>query len=135
MILVDRSAVEPSQNVFPGEDREHAGNRERPLAIDAYDARVRVGRPQHFEMGEPVERYVHGVAGVSGDDLLAKWIGQARAAGFARGILFDRSDAAQRINDRAVSGAPAQIALERMWEVGALYWSKEAAVMIMPAAQ
>jgi hypothetical protein len=81
---------------------------------------VGVGRAQHLEMSQPVDRYVHGVAGVSGDDLLAKWIGQARAAGFASGILFDRSDATQSINDRAVAGAPAQIALERMREVRAL---------------
>ena len=35
MVLVDRRAVELSRNVFPGEDRKHAGNRERPLPADA----------------------------------------------------------------------------------------------------
>ena len=49
-----------------------------------------VGRAQHLEMSQPVDGYVHGVAGVAGDDVLAEWIGQAGAAGFSRGVLFGR---------------------------------------------
>ena len=120
MILVDRRAVEPARHVLPGEDRNHSGNGQPPLAPDMDNARVGVRRAQYLEMARPVDRDIHGVAGAPRDDPFAKRIGQARAAGFARDILFDRSNAAERIGDRTIAGAPAQVAFEGMGQVGAL---------------
>ena len=52
MVFVERGAVEPTRNVLPGEDLDHAGDRHRPLAADGEDARVGVGRAQHLEVQE-----------------------------------------------------------------------------------
>jgi len=84
------------------------------------NARVGVRRAQHLEVQNPVDRDIHGVAGAPRDDPFAKRIRQARAAGFARDVLFDTCNAAERIGDRTIAGAPAQVAFEGVGQVGAL---------------
>jgi hypothetical protein len=61
---------------------------------------------------EPLDGHIHGVARPPGDDPLAKRVRQARAAGPACNVILDGGHAGQRIADRAVTGAPAQVTLE-----------------------
>jgi hypothetical protein len=51
---------------------------------------------------------------------VAERVGEARAAGLAGYVLFRVLHAVQRVGDRAIAGAAAQVALQRMRKVGAL---------------
>jgi hypothetical protein len=61
---------------------------------------------------------------VAGDDACGKRIRQARAAGPAGDVILDFSHAGKSVADRAVAGAPAQVALERMRQVRPLLFSE-----------
>ena len=51
-------------------------------------------------------------------------------------VRLGRADAVQRVGDRAIAGAAAEIALQRMRQVGPLRLGRAPpTVMIMPAAQ
>ena len=50
MVLVGGRAVEPPRDVLPGEDRDHARDRQRLVAADGDDARMGVRRAQHLEV-------------------------------------------------------------------------------------
>ncbi len=81
---------------------------------------MRVRRAQHLEVQQPLHGDVHRVAGVAGDDAEGERVGQAGPAGLAGDVLLDRGHAVQRIGDGAIAGAAAQIALERVRQIGAL---------------
>ena len=117
MVLVEGGAVEPARNVLPGEDLDHSWHRQRPLTTNGADTGVSVGRAQHLEVQQSLHGYVHSVACAAGDDACGKRIRQARAAGPAGDVILDFSHAGKSVADRAVAGAPAQVALERMRQV------------------
>ena len=91
--------------------------RERLVAADGEDVRVRVRRAQHLEMQKPVHRHVHRIACATGDDSLGERVRHARAAGLAGNVRLDGGDAGERVADRAVTGAPAQVAFEGMRQI------------------
>ena len=117
VVLVERGTKEPARHVLPREDLHHSRHRHRPLAADGEDAGVGVRRAQHLEVQEPFHRHVHSVACPAGDDPLGERIRDARAAGFAGDVLLDLGHAGKRVADRAIAGAAAQVALERMRQV------------------
>ena len=117
VVLVGSGAVEPARDVLPGEDLDDTGHRHRRTAADPDDPRMGMGRPQHLEVRQPLHRQIHGVASLPGDDRLAEWVRQARAAGFAGHILLGGADAVDCVLDRAIARAAAQVALQRMRQI------------------
>jgi hypothetical protein len=117
VVLVEGGAVEPARHVLPGEDLDHSRRRHRPLAANGEDAGMGVRRAQHLEVRQPLHGHVHGVACAARDDACGKRVRQARAAGPAGDVILDFSHAGKSVADRAVAGAPAQVALERMRQV------------------
>ena len=75
-------------------------------------------RAQHLEVQQALDRDVHRVVRLAGQDGVGEGIGQAGAAGLAGDVLLDVALAVQRVDDRAIAGAAADIALERMRQVG-----------------
>ena len=117
MILVGGRAVEPARNVLPGEDVDHARHRHGLVAADRNDARMRMGRAQHLEVQQAIDRHIHCVACATGDDRFGEWVRQACAAGMASHVMLGLGDAVNRIADRTVAGTAAQIAFQRMRQV------------------
>ena len=137
MILVQRGAVEPARHVLPGVGGNDARDRQRLLPVDALDAGMGVRRAQHLHVQEPVDGDVHRVAGLARQDRFGERVGQAGAQRVAGHVRLDVALAVQRIDDRAVAGAAADVALQRVRRSSLRCWSKaaEAVVIIMPAAQ
>src|ERR1700686_899158 len=72
---------------------------------------------QHLQMQHAVHMGVHGEFGTAGDHLGARGRPDAGADDVPRTCLFDRGDAVDGILDRAVSGAAAQVSLQRARQV------------------
>ena len=117
VILMGRGRVEFARHVLPGEDRHHAGDGKGLVALDRLDARMGMGRAQHFQMQRILGGYVERVMRLAGDDRLGERVTQAPAAGFAGNIVLDIDDAVQRVVDRVIAGAAAQIALQHARQV------------------
>ena len=118
MILVRGRRVELARHVLPGEHGNHARHGHCLIALDRLDARMRMRRAQHVQMQRAVRRNVERVARPSGDDRLCERIAQAPAAGFlSRGLLLYIDHAVQRIVDRVIAGAAAEIALQHMRQI------------------
>ena len=117
---MDRGGVEAARHVLPGEDGDHTRHGRRALAPDAEDLRMRVRRAQHLEVQQPFHRDIHRVAGAAGHDRFAERIGQARPAGLAGHVGLGRCHAVDRVGDRAISRAAAEIAFQRVRQVGPL---------------
>ena len=120
MILVRGRAVEPARHVLPGEDRDHARHGHGLVAADARMRACACGERSTLRCSSPAHGHIHGVARLAGDDRLGERIRQAGAAGVAGDVVLDFGHALQRVGDRAVAGAAAQIALERVRQVRAL---------------
>ena len=75
-------------------------------------------RAQHLQVQHALHRNVHRVARLARQDRVGERVGQAGAAGLAGDVLLDVALAAQGIVDRAITGAAAEIALQRMRQVG-----------------
>ncbi len=71
-------------------------------------------------MKQPFDDRVEGVARRAPHDLRSRWRGQAAAECGARGGILDIGLAVERVLDRAITGAAAEIALERCAEILAL---------------
>ena len=63
-------------------------------------------------MKHPLHLDVHRVTGVAGDDRPAARTGETGAAGVAGPVFFHRGDAANRVLDRVIAGATAEVSLE-----------------------
>ena len=135
MVVVSGRAEEPARDVLPGEDGDHAGDGQRLVLADLSDMRVRVRRSEDFQVQRALHGDVQGVAGVAGDDGLAEGVGEARAKRLPGDVLFGLGAAVNGVLDRAVAGAPAQVALEDAGQSSRASPVKLAAVMIMPAVQ
>ena len=77
-----------------------------------------VRRAQHLEMQEAIDGDIHRVAGLAGQDGVGKGIGQAGAECIARHVLLDVALALKGVGDRAIAGTAADVALERVRQVG-----------------
>lgn len=89
---------------------------------DRADPGVRVGSAEHGEVGEGGGRAerLEGVERVllaTRDDAPGRGRGDGAARGVARGGVLDRGGAVDRILDRAVARAPAEVALQLLGEV------------------
>src|SRR5262249_58237499 len=90
---------------------------ERPVLADGRDVGVRVRRADHLEVQHPLQCDVHRVAGVAGDDRLGPRVGETGAARLAGPVRLDGTDAADRVLDRVIAGATAEVPLEVEGEV------------------
>ena len=50
LVVMYRRAVRSARHVLPGQDRMHAGHRERAGFVNRYDARVGMRRPEQLKM-------------------------------------------------------------------------------------
>ena len=120
LVLVPRRRKQLLRRVFERQHRADAGDGERLIATYRRDPRVRVRRAQQLEMQQPRRRDIHGVARRSADDGACRRRRHVAAAGVAGLGLLDRLAAVQRLIDRAVAGAAADVALQRPIEVATL---------------
>ena len=117
MILVQCGAVEPPRHVLPVIDRDDAGHRQCRRLVDPRDARMSMRRAQHLEVQHARHRDVHRIARPAGQDRVGEGIGQAGAARLAGRVRLDVALPVQRVGYRAITGAAAEIALQRMRQV------------------
>ncbi len=82
------------------------------------------GDLQQLQMQHALHRGVEGEADLPGDDCFGSRCQQSSAARFAGLVLFDRSDAVDRILDRVITGASTEIALEVAWQVLDLFFAQ-----------
>lgn len=113
VILMRGGAEKATRNILPGKNLDNARDGQRRLDVDAADARVGMWRAQHLEVQQVVHRHIHRVTGLSRDDRRAERVSEARPAGLAGNVLFCGLSALKSVVDAAVTGAPAQIALQR----------------------
>ena len=118
MVLVQRRAVEPARHVLPGVDGDDAGDGERLALVDLLEARMGMRRAQHLEVQHALDGDVHRVVRLARQDGVGEGVGQAGAQRLAGDVVLDVLLAVQGIDDRAVAGAAADVALERMRQVG-----------------
>ncbi len=118
MVFVQRGAVEPARHVFPGKDGDDTGYGQCLGPVDARDAGMGVRRAQHLEVQQSLDGDVHRVVGLARQDGVGEGIGQAGAAGLAGDVLLDVAPSVQRVDDRAVAGATADVALQGVRQVG-----------------
>ena len=117
MIFMRRRRVELARYVLPGEHPDDAGHRKRLVALDRFDARMRMRRAQNFQMQRVLRRQVERVMRFAGDDRLGERAAHAPAAGVAGGVLLDIDHAVQRIVDRVIAGAAAEITFQHARQV------------------
>ena len=120
MVGVNRGAVALPRDVFPCVDAVHTGHRQRCGLVDRDDAGVRMRRVQHLQVQHAVHLGVHRVLGATGDHGGRRRRRDAGADSLARGRVLDLNDAVDRVLDRAVSGAAAQVSLQRARQVALL---------------
>ena len=118
VVGVDRGAVALPRDVLPRVDAVHAGNRERGGLVDRDDAGVGVRRMQHLEVQHALHLGVHGELDRPGHHAGAprarrRWCRRPRP-GVASSIA---ADAVDRVLDGAISGAAAQVSLQRARQV------------------
>ena len=115
--LVPRGREQAIRRVFVCQHRVHAGDAERRALVDRDDLRVRMWRAQHLDVQQAFRRDVERIARGAAHHLRSGGRGEAAAeCGAGRGVL-DVVLAVQRILDRAIAGATADIAFQRGAEV------------------
>ena len=77
-------------------------------------------RAQNLQVQQPLDRQIHRVARLAGHDGVGERIGQAGAAGLAGHVRLDVACAMQRVVDRPIAGAAAEVALQRVRQIGLL---------------
>ena len=112
IVVVRGGRVQHPRHVLPGIDAADARNGEGGILANRLDARVSVRRPEQFQMQHALDRGVERVPDLAGDDRFRCRRQQSCAARFAGLIFLDRRDAVDRILDRVITGASAEIALE-----------------------
>ena len=118
VVLMQRRAVEPARHVLPGVDGDDAGDGERLALVDLLEARMGMRRAQHLEVQHALHRDVHRVVRLARQDGVGERVGQAGAQRLAGDVVLDVLLALQGIDDRAIAGAAADVALERVRQVG-----------------
>ena len=95
----------------------HAGNGERGSLVDRNDPGVRMRRAQHLDVQQAFDRDIKGIAFGTAHHLRSGGGGEAAAERGAGGGVFDVVPAVERVFDRAIAGAAADIAFQRGAEV------------------
>ena len=117
MVGVDRGAVALAGDVLPRVHAMHAWNLERGGLVDGDDARVGVRRMQHLEVQHPRHLGVHGEFDSSGDDPGGCGRDDAGADGLPRCRVLDAADTLDRVLDGTISGAAAEVSLQRARQI------------------
>ena len=94
-----------------------AWNLERGGRVDGDDARVGVRRMQHLEVQHPRHFGVHGEFDSSGDDPGGGGRDNAGADGLPRCRVLDAADTLDRVLDGTISGAAAEVSLQRARQI------------------
>ncbi len=118
---MQRRAEQPLGHVLPGIDGDDARHRQRGAPVDGQDPRMGVRRAPHLEVQQVLDRQVHRVAGLAGQDRGREGVGQAGAERLAGDVRLDVAAAVQGVIDRPVAGAAAQVALQRMGQIRLLF--------------
>ncbi len=117
-VLVLGGGEEPVRRVLVRQDQLHARHPQSGRGLHGDDPGMRVRRSQHLEMQHPGHVEVEGVPRGPGDDLRTGRGAERRAdRGAGRADVARPGDG---VTDRAVPGAPAQVALQRTGQVLAL---------------
>ncbi len=95
----------------------HAGNGQRRALVDRDDPGVRMRRAQHLDVQQAFDRGIERVARRAAHHLRSGRRGQAAAECGAGGGVFDIGLAVERVLDRAIAGAAADIAFQRRAEI------------------
>jgi hypothetical protein len=119
-VLVAGGGEVPRRRVGVGQHRQHPRHGQRRGGVDGGDPGVRVRRAQHLEVQQAGDVDIEGVPRRTGDDLRAGGRAEAGADRLPGRGLLDGADAVDRVGDGAVSGAAAEVALERARQVGQL---------------
>jgi hypothetical protein len=77
-------------------------------------------RAQNLQVQQPLDRQIHRVARLAGHDGIGERIGQAGAECLAGLVRLDVACAKQRVVDRPITGAAAEVALQRVRQIGLL---------------
>src|SRR5205807_3230608 len=93
---------------------------ERRRLVDRDDPGVRMRRSQQLDVQQTFDSCVEGVAGGASHDVRPGGRRQAATKRRARGGVFDIGLAVERVFDRAIAGAAAEIALQGCAEILAL---------------
>ncbi len=119
-VLVPGRGEQPLRGVVVGQHQVDAGHPQGGRGVDGEDPGVRVRGAQQLHVQQPLDLDVEGVAGGAGDDLRAGGSAEAAADGLPGARLLRVPDPAQRVLDRPVAGAAAQVSLQRLRQVGEL---------------
>ncbi len=71
-------------------------------------------------MQQAVDRHIHRIAGAAGDHGRTGGSRQVAPASLARRVLFDMADRANRVGDRPIAGAAAEVALQSARQIAKL---------------
>ncbi|MGY4503057.1 hypothetical protein ACVWYH_007014 [Bradyrhizobium sp. GM24.11] len=121
VLLVPCRREQHRGRILMRQDRVHAGYGHRRRSVDRDDPGMRMRRAQQLDVQQAVDLRVERVARRAADDVRARGRRQAAAEGIAGlDACLDIGLAVDRILDRAIAGAAADISLQRSAEVGAL---------------
>ena len=121
VLLVPRRREQHRGRILMRQDRVHAGYGHRRRSVDRDDPGVRMRRAEQLDVQKVIDCGVERVARLAADDVRAGRCRQAaaeRAAGLD--AVLDIGLAVDRILDRTIAGAAADVALQRGAEIGAL---------------
>ena len=97
------------------------GTASAAVLANGQNSRVRVRRPEQFQVQQSVDVHVEGIPRLSRDDCCGCRRSDAAAEGLSRLRFLNRLDSADCILDRVISGAAAEIALEHARQVLAVF--------------
>ena len=117
MVLMQGRAEKALGNILPGKNLDHARDGESRFFVDGADPCMRVWRAQHFQVHEVVHHHIHRVTGLARDNGRTERTSQTCSAGAAGDVLFRGFFAVKGVRDAAITGAPAQIALQRLGKI------------------
>ena len=120
VLLMPRRREQPVRRVLISQHRLHAGNFQRGALVDRNDLRVRMRRAQHLDVQQAFRGDIERVALGAAHHVRAGGRGQAAAERGAGRSVLDIGLAVERILDRTITGAAADVALQRRAEVLAL---------------
>ena len=117
-ILVPRGGEASTWRVGRGQDAVHTRNRQGRRGVDRHDPGMRVRRTQQLQVQQARwQGHVQRVAGCAGDDRRPGRGCDTAAKGDLAVRRLGVPDAADRVGDRAIPGAAAQIPLHRGGQV------------------
>src|ERR1700730_9072717 len=111
---MSRAAVEPARNVFPGIDAMYTFDLQRLFFTNPFYASVRMRRPQDLDMQHALHYNVRCVSCLSRNDRFAERICEASSDALSRTVRFHSRHPKDRVFDRPITCATAEIPLEHL---------------------